>query len=225
MCNLYSNMTTQDEMRRLFEVDEEYDRLGNAEPQSAIYPRYDAPVVRLDADGNRELVQMHWGFPMPQTSKKTGKPILPKAVNNARDDKLRSSRFWSASFRERRCLIPASSFCEAKGRSPATYFWFGLKGDDPRPPFAFAGLWRGFKGKYKDEDVDIITHTVVTSIPNELVKPVHPDRMVVILDPTDYETWLHGTEDEAMALCRPFDPERMQIFKSGEDEKSDHGVL
>jgi len=221
MCNLYSNMTTQAEMRRLFEVDEQHDRLGNAEPQSAIYPRYDAPVVRLDVDGNRELVPMHWGFPMPQVSKKTGKPILPKAVNNARDDKLQSSRFWSASFRERRCLVPASSFCEAKGRNPATYFWFGLKGDDPRPPFAFAGLWRGFKGKYKDEEVDIVTHTVVTSTPNELVKPVHPDRMVVILDPTEYETWLHGTEDEAMALCRPYPAERMQIFKSGEGEKSD----
>ena len=31
---------------------------------------------------------------MPQTSKRTGEPILPKAINNARDDKVRTSAFW-----------------------------------------------------------------------------------------------------------------------------------
>lgn len=223
MCNLYSNITTQAEMRRVFEVEVGQDHLGNAPAQAAIFPRHDAPVVRLDAGGKRELRMMHWGFPLPQVSKKTGKPILPKPVNNARDDKLQTSRFWAASFRERRCLVPASSFCEAQGRNPAIWHWFGLRGDEARPPFAFAGLWRGYKGRYKDEEVDILAHTVVTTTPNALVKPVHPDRMAVILDPQDYATWLHGSEAEAMALCRPYPAERMCLFRAGPDQKSDPG--
>ena len=114
-------------MRRVFLV--ERDRTGNQPPLPGIFPRHEAPVVRLAEDGKRELCRMHWGFLMPQVSKKTGQPILPRAVNNARDDKVSNSPFWRSSFAERRCLVPASSFCEAKGRAPATFYWFGLKGE------------------------------------------------------------------------------------------------
>lgn len=115
-------------MRRLFGAAAAYDDLGNAEPLPAIFPRGMAPIVGIEADGTRRLRNAHWGIVMPQLSKKTGKPIQPKAVNNARDDKLRSSRFWTRSFEDRRCLIPATSFCEAKGRNPATYVWFVVTG-------------------------------------------------------------------------------------------------
>ena len=212
-------------MRARFGIARGSDKLGNYEAQPAIFPKYTSPIVRLGTNGARELIGAHWGFVMPQISKKTGKPTQPKAVNNARDDKLQSSRFWSASFRERRCLVPASSFCETKGRNPATYYWFGLRSDEERPPFAFAGMWRSYKGKYRtkdgEQDLDIITSTIVTSTPNALVKPVHPDRMAVILDPTDYEQWLHGTEDDAMALCKPYPADHMKLFKSGEGVTSD----
>jgi len=223
MCNLHSNMTTQEAMRQLFDVPQGQDRLGNFAPMPAIYPRYDAPVVRIGADGGRELVMMHWGFLLPQVSKKTGKPILPKAVNNARDDKVQSSPFWRGSFEERRCLVPATSFAEAKGRNPATYYWFGMASDDPgaRPPFAFAGLWRGFRGIYRGEPVEIETHTVVTTTPNALVKPIHPDRMPVILKPADYDTWLTGPTGGAAKLLRAFPADGMRIVKSGEGDKED----
>ncbi|MEQ8290671.1 MAG: SOS response-associated peptidase [Roseovarius sp.] len=223
MCNLHSNMTTQQAMRQLFDVAAGFDGLGNFAPLPAIFPRYSAPVVRIGAGGERELVSMHWGFLMPQVSKKTGKPIMPKAVNNARDDKVRHSGFWRASFEARRCLIPATSFCEAKGRNPATYYWFGMASEDPdaRPPFAFAGMWRGFRGEYRGELVEIETHTMVTSTPNELVKPVHPDRMPVILEPEDYETWLTGTPEAAAELMRPYPAGKMRIVQQGEGVKED----
>ncbi|WP_397544366.1 SOS response-associated peptidase family protein [Roseovarius salis] len=223
MCNLHSNTTTQEAMRQLFDVAPARDRLGNFAPLPAIYPRYSAPVVRLDGDGTRELVAMHWGFLLPQVSKKTGKPILPKAVNNARDDKVRHSRFWADSFDARRCLVPATSFAEAKGRNPATFYWFGLAGDDgdARPLFAFAGMWRRFRGQYRGEQVEIDTHTIITTGPNELVRPVHPDRMPVIIAPADHETWLRGDPDEAAQLMRPFPAGRMRIVRKGEGVTAD----
>ena len=113
-------------MRSLFDVAAESDRLGNAAPLRAIFPRHDAPMVRVGQGGGRELVPAHWGFVLPQTSKRTGEPIQPRAVNNARDDKLTSSSFWHESFERRRCLIPATSFSEAKGRGPATHYWFAV---------------------------------------------------------------------------------------------------
>src|SRR5690606_25091258 len=166
-------------------------------PLSAIFPKGTAPIVALNAEGKRALWNTHWGFVLPQLSKKTGKPIQPKAVNNARDDKLRSSSFWRASFNERRCLVPATSFCETKGRNPATYVWFGVKGEIARPPFAFAGVWRNFSGNYGGESRELITSSIITTTPNALVRNTHPDRMPAILHADDYDAWLTGRPDEA----------------------------
>ena len=224
MCNLYSNTMAKDAMRQLFQVEAAADDLGNAEPLPAIFPKGMSPIVGLDSEGNRRLQKAHWGFVMPQVSKKTGDQIQPKAVNNARDDKLRTSRFWKKSFEERRCLIPATSFCEAKGRNPATYVWFGVTGGGDRPPFALAGIWRAYKGNYGGGELqEMLTSSMVTSTPNELVKETHPDHMPVILDPDDYEQWLTGTPDDAFSLLKPFPAERMVIHQSGEGQKSDRG--
>jgi putative SOS response-associated peptidase YedK len=226
MCNLYSNTMPPEAMRQLFAVDPANDRLGNAEPQPAIFPKTMSPIVGVRPDGTRWLENAHWGFVMPQVSKKTGHPIQPKALNNARDDKLRSSRFWASSFEDRRCLIPATSYCEPKGRNPATYVWFGVVGDDERPPFALAGIWRHYKGNYgAGEEREMITSSMVTTTPNALTRQTHPDRSPMILDPDDYEQWLTGTPNEAFALIRPFPAERMVIHQSGEGLKSDWGGL
>jgi Uncharacterized conserved protein len=220
MCNLYSNTTAQEAMRSLFDVSLELDRLGNAQPLPAIWPKYEAPVVRLDTEGRREMVMMHWGFLTPKTSAKTGKPLAPDAWNNARDDK-RGSGLWRASFQSRRCLIPGSSFREAKGRAPATDFWFALAGEEERPPFAFAGLWRQGQPSVDGEAGQWVTHTMMTTEANDLVRPVHPTRMPVILAPEDYETWLTGTAEEAAALLRPYPAERMRIVREGIGMTSD----
>ena len=47
MCNLYANTTSQAMMREIFEVMGERDHLGNYRGQTAIWPKYEAPVVRL----------------------------------------------------------------------------------------------------------------------------------------------------------------------------------
>lgn len=223
MCNLYANTTAQDEMRRLFEVTPGNDRLGNASAQPAIFPRDSAPVVRRQDEGVRELCAMQWGFLLPQTSKRTGRPILPKPVTNARDDKLRTSPFWRASFESRRCLVPASAFCEPKGRKPAVYHWFGLAAEEEgaRPPFAFAGLWRRWRGEIKGEPVDLEVYAIVTTRPNPLVARVHPDRMPVILDPADFAAWLDGPVDAAADLLGPFPEDRMRIVRRGEGLTAD----
>lgn len=225
MCNLYANMSTQDEMRRLFAVAPGRDRLGDFVPLPAVWPRQSAPVVRLGGDGGRELVAMHWGFLLPQVSKRTDQPLLPRAVNNARDDRLATSPFWRASFETRRCLVPATAFAEARGRNPATFTWFGLASDDPaaRPPFAFAGLWRHFRGLYRGAEVARDTFTVITTRPNALVRPVHPERMPAMLAVQDYRTWLSGPKDEAARLPRPFAADAMRIVARGAGLRRDSG--
>ncbi|WP_254447982.1 SOS response-associated peptidase [Ruegeria arenilitoris] len=187
MCNLYSNTTPADAMRQLFDVAVEKDRLGNAEPLPAIYPMHMAPIVRKDEDGARELVSLFWGFRTTKKSKKTGAILQPHAWNNARDDKVLKSGLWKNSFEERRCLVPASSFCEVQGRNPATYHWFALKGSEARPPFAFAGMWQVSQYEGKEGPEEVPAYTVITTSANDIVRPIHPQRMPVILSSSDYE--------------------------------------
>ena len=215
MCNLYSMTKSQEAMRRLFKVEQKNDRLGNAQPLPAIWPKYEAPVVRKTAEGERELVMMKWGFLTTQVSKKTGKPISPAAWNNARGEKVNSNGLWRESFRTRRCLIPATSFREAKGRNPATDYWFALTGDEPRPLFAFAGLWRDYQASLPEDQAHQLTHTMITTAANELVKPIHPTRMPVILRPENYEAWLDGSAEQALALLEPYPADQMRIVIQG----------
>ncbi len=221
MCNLYSNTIPATAMRQLFDVAVERDRLGNAEPLPAVYPKHFAPVVRKGDEGKRELVSLSWGFRTTKKSKKTSAIIQPGVWNNARDDKVRSNGLWKQSFEERRCLVPASSFCEAKGRNPATYHWFALKGDEDRPSLAFAGMWQTSRYQGIEGPEEVETYTVITTTANELVKPIHPQRMPAILKPEDYEQWMDGNADDAFELLEPLNSNETQIVRSGEGEKSD----
>lgn len=135
MCSLYSQTRNVEAIRRLFRVAN--NRATRIDPQPAIFPGWTAPVIRKADDGERELVQMSWGFVF--------KPADGKAwrrVTNVRDDKVLKSSFWKPSFEARRCLVPASSYCDPNGEKPVSWYWFALNGDEERPLFAFPGIWQ-----------------------------------------------------------------------------------
>lgn len=210
MCNLYANRSSADEMRRLFAVAAERDRIGNYAAQPAIFPDASGPIVRLDKAGDRELHPMRWGFP------KVGHSY----VTNARNLTTPYWRNWieKPAFR---CLIPATAFAEYhptekhEGRKAAV--WFAM--NEERSPFAFAGLWRPWSGeRRKGEEGTFELYTMLTGQANELVEPIHPKAMPVILAPEDWQTWLSAPAEEAMALQRPWSAERMSVVRTGTTE-------
>ncbi len=215
MCNLYSMTRTRDAVLGLFRVSD--NRATAFEPRDAIFPGHSAPVIRSDVDGEREVVTMSWGFVLPQPGK------APRRVTNFRDDKTRTSTFWRESFERRRCLVPASSFCEPREVKPATWHWFALKqGDEPRPLFAFAGIWRRWQGPIKkdSEPVELDVFSFMTTTPNALVATINHERMPVLLSgEAAFETWLRGPADDAFALAREFPLAEMLIVQEGLEKK------
>jgi putative SOS response-associated peptidase YedK len=211
MCNLYSLNRKRDAVARFFRVS--HNRAPAFEPVSAIFPRHVAPVVRQAADGEREIVTMSWGFMLLQNGR------APRPVTNVRDDTILKSSFWKSSFEERRCLVPASSFCEPNGDvKPATWHWFSIAGDHARPLFAFPGIWRRYKGPVKKDgpNVDIETYAFLTTTPNPLVATINHERMPVLLTrQEEFETWLRGSKDEALSLAKEYPPEQMRIVQEG----------
>ena len=154
-----------------------------------VYPGYPGLVV---ADG--EARAMAWGFPRHAKSKKTGLPLKPSPVNNARDDRLLLDSWWpwKESFEQRRCLIPVTQWAEAEGeKGRMTRTWYSLHGTEL---FAVGGIWRP-----TDEWGDAYSMVMVDGC--EQMSDVH-DRMPVILRPEEWAQWTDGTVDDAMELVR-----------------------
>lgn len=212
MCNLYSQTRNQKPIRDLFKVN--LKRAVVFAPMAAILPAWHAPVVRLAEDGERELVNMSWGFVHSQPGRS------PKRVTTVRDDKIMTD-FWRPSFEQRRCLVPATSFCEPDDRrsegARATWRWYALKGDEPRPPFAFAGIWQRYRGPIKKgaRPVVLDVYSFITT-PNGGIASINCERTPVLLT-TDEErdTWLRGSPDEARMLIRPIEGERLHVVQVG----------
>ena len=187
MCNLYRMTKNADEVAKWFAA---VNDAAGANFAEELYPGYPGLVV---ADGR--VRQMNWGFPVVLKGKK-GQPLKPKPVTNARDDKL-TTAFWRDSFAKRRCLIPVTRWAEAEGKSgQMTRTWYTLAGHDL---FAVAGLWRP-TAEWGD------AYTMVMADACSQMVDVH-DRMPVILTPDQWNGWLGGGENEALALARTCDLE------------------
>lgn len=184
MCNLYRLTNANSEVAHLF--DAVVGQVGNT--GGDVYPGYPGLVVAAG-----ELRSMVWGFPLVLKSKKTGQPLKPQPVNNARADKL-DSFMWRYSFAERRCLIPVTEFAEAEGEPGSkTRTWFSLPNQDL---FAVAGIWRDTP-EWGPAYSMVMTEACIH------VADVH-DRMPVILRREDWGDWLDGPPDAAGLLCRPY---------------------
>jgi putative SOS response-associated peptidase YedK len=212
MCNLYSLTPKRDAVARFFRVS--HNRTVAFEPVNAIFPRHVAPIVRDSADGEREIVTMSWGF------LRLEKGNAPKPVTNVRDDQIQTNPFWRDSFKARRCLVPASSFCEPNGDvKPATWNWFAIRdGEDARPLFAFPGIWRRYQGPVKKDgpNVNIETYAFLTTTPNPLVATINHERMPVLLTrEEEFEAWLKGSPNEAFALAREYPAGKMRLVQEG----------
>ena len=162
MCNWYSITRSRTEVRRWFKLPD--NRTSMFAPLDAIFPGYVAPVIRQASDGERELATMSCGFLLLMGG------MAPRRVANVRDDKILSSPFWKGSFHDRRCLVPVSSYCERNGQSPATWYWFTLTGDHPRPLFAFPNIWQQYTGPIKKDGLNVTqdVYAFMTTEPNPL---------------------------------------------------------
>jgi putative SOS response-associated peptidase YedK len=152
-----------------------------------VYPGYPGVVI---AEGIART--MTWGFPLRLKSMKpTSKP---KAVNNARNDKLQTP-MWKASFENRRCLIPVTQWAEAEGEErKMTRTWYSLHGAEL---FAVGGIWR-----WSEEWGDVYSMVRVEGCAQ--MSDVQ-DRMPVILRPEHSDQWTHGAPAEAMELVQTCD--------------------
>jgi putative SOS response-associated peptidase YedK len=165
-------------------------------------PRYNvAPTQQVLAIRHpRELFACRWGL-VPSWAKDT-----KLAPVNARADSVATKPLFRSAFKRHRCLVLADGYYEwltdGKTKRPLLYEIDGGK------PFAFAGLW---ETSHSSERAPLVSCTIITTDANELAREIH-DRMPVILNPDDYDTWLNPAIDDRATLevlLAPFPVERM----------------
>ncbi|QNF31333.1 SOS response-associated peptidase (plasmid) [Adhaeribacter swui] len=217
MCGRYSEAKELAELAERFDLEledgEDYQTTYNASPGSVL------PVI-TNTDP-KHLTFMKWWL-LPHWSKTRE---FRYETFNAKAEELT----WKPSFRSllttKRCLVPATGFYEWKDITPVEKDMFGQVITKPKRKkereiyfinlkkehiFSFAGLW--------DEWVDpqsgevIRTFSVITTAANELVKPIHPDRMPIILPREAEKYWLDTglSQAEVLNLLQPYEASLMQ---------------
>jgi len=166
------------------------------------------PIAVISNENSKALDFFQWGL-IPSWSKD---PTIGSKMINARGETVDEKPSFRSAFKRRRCLIPANGFYEwtksgsSKTKTPVFVHL------DNQALFAFAGLWETWHSPEGDE---IRTCTIITTEPNDLVKPLH-SRMAVILDEEDYDLWLSPDElpaDALKPLLRPYSSERMNVYE------------
>jgi putative SOS response-associated peptidase YedK len=198
MCNLYSLTKGQAAIRDWFRA--RHDRTGNLPLFPGVFPDQCAPIVRNGADGERELVMARWGMPGPPQF--GGQP-----VTNIRNLDSPHWRGWLG--KNRRRIVPATSFCEYADTKPR------------KTPTS--GLWTSWRGVRGPKSAPVQgTHELfgfLTTEANAVVAPVHPKAMPVILtSPAEVDRWLEADTPDALSLQRPLPDDTLRIVAKGEKE-------
>jgi len=174
-----------------------------------IAPTQQAPVVRPDGQGGRELAMPRWGL-VPSWAKDID---IGNRTINARAETVSEKPSFRAAFARRRCLVPATGFYEWQKTDGPKAPWNIARPDGET--FAFAGLWEHWQGDPAGPPVE--SFTIVTTEANEALRPIH-HRMPVILAPEDWSAWLDvgGTPaGTALALLHPAPKDSLVAWRVG----------
>lgn len=165
------------------------------EPSYNLPPSKPMPIVcemgrdsLQDGKSDRRLLMAKWGL-LPHWAKDES---LAFKTFNARAETVREKPTFRAAFKYRRCLIPVNGYYEWRrsGRKKQPFYFSRQDGDF----LQLAGLFEF----WKDE---LLTCTVITTTASEMAGQVH-NRMPVVIEPEDSDTWLNASPDEAYQVLQ-----------------------
>lgn len=188
-----------------FEIEEGAHRLQRSD---VCVPGRD--IAAVINDGVRRLVLLQWGL-IPRWAKDRA---MGRKLFNARAETLLDKPSFRHAFKNRRCLVIATGFYEWQkiGRLKKPLL-LRLKS---HRPFGLAGLYESWTSS---EGSVINSCTVITTEPNDLIKPIH-DRMPVIIPQEKHALWLnHDTPQKRLrTLLISYPSEEMEIAEPADEE-------
>ncbi len=189
--------------------------LPGLKTDNEISPRYNiAPSQNVKVILNSQpdqIVDAFWGLLPSWANDRT---IASKMIN-ARVETLLEKPSFKNSFRNKRCLIIADAFYEwktDKQTKTKTPFLIRLKSGEP---FTFAGLWDVWINRESEKNEEILTTTIITTEPNDLIATIH-NRMPVIIPGNLREIWLDrnsNTQELQKLISVPYNSDEMIAYQ------------
>ena len=195
MCGRYNLITDAQALVDFFAIEQTLFDASAVLPRYNIAPSQEVPIVR-DTGNGRELTLARWGL-VPHWSKEE-KPKY--STINARAETVPEKPTYREAFKRKRCLIPATGFYEwaHRGGHKIPHHIRVSEGS----LFAFAGLW----DHWAKEGTDFDSCSIIVTQANSIMQPIH-DRMPVILNEAQYNTWLnvgHFNRSQLESLLVPY---------------------
>ena len=175
-------------------------------PRYNVAPTQPIAGVRIDDQGARSLAMLHWGL-IPSWAKEKA---IGNRMINARGETVAEKPSFRASFKRKRCLIPASGFYEWKREGKMKIAMHILLHGGGF--YAMAGLYDRWKNP---ESEWISSCTIITTEANEMMAPIH-DRMPVILPEEAEAAWINLEIDDRemlQAFIRPFPAASLEAYE------------
>lgn len=202
MCGRFVLKDNIKTLSKNFDFDQDDDVLF--EPKYNITPGQNVPIIIKEE--TRKCAIMRWGL-VPSWS---NDPLIGFQMINARSETVAQKPSFKNSLRKRRCIVPSNGFYEWKKLDNKTKTPYYIKMKNNKP-FGFAGLW----DTWNKDGANLTTFTIITTSPNELIKPIH-DRMPVILKKEDEDLWLNPdiqNSDKILHLLKPFSSDDMETYE------------
>lgn len=174
-----------------------------------IGPLQAGPFIRKDAATVGQWGLIPW---FSKTRKPTGREGRPISTNNCRIETVATAPSFKGPWaRGQRCLIPALDYDEPYWGTGRNVWWRFGRAD--RDLWALAGLWSEWTDPATGHVVPSYTMLTQNCDAHPLLNRMHkpdptlpPDgqdkRSVIAIERADWEQWLHGSIDEAMALVK-----------------------
>src|SRR5215469_12755431 len=164
-----------------------------------VTPMRVASVIRLNADGQREVARMRWGFvPANAADQNIGTQFI-----HARAETIEEKPTYRDAFFNRRGLVIVRTFNEGKEITPTKTEQHVITPRDGKP-LGIAVVWERWTAHNEGA---LLTFAMVTVPANKLIGTI-TDRMPAIVRGEDWAKWL-GEEEasaaELKAMLQPYE--------------------
>ncbi len=182
---------------------------GGSYPEET-FPGYQAPVLRIADDGSGALECVTACFGMVPS---WAELRLSRHTYNARCETAAAKPSFRHAWRKRQwCIVPAESFFEPSYESGKAVRWKIAHADAAL--LGIAGLWE-WRATGGHDDRPLVSFTMLTMNADEhplmrrFHRPEDEKRMLVLLQPAQYQDWLRASEDEVASFLQPYPADQL----------------
>lgn len=218
MCNRYRPASVT-QVRDIFGVTLIKEHEPDSYNTNGIGPWQQGPFIHAQGLDIGQWGLIPWFSNSRRPTGKLGKPI---STNNCRIETVATAPSFKAPWaRGQRCLIPAADYDEPYWGTGKNIWWRFARKDGEA--WALAGIWNEWTDPASGEIV--VSYTMLTQNcddhpllslmhkPDPALPPEEQDkRSVIPIERKDWDTWLNGSIEEAMALVKLPEPD---LFSHG----------